>query len=101
MSSEPLHRGIVALDIEEFGRQGRTDTLRAILRERLHSLVDDAFAAADIPPEKLELRSDLGDGLLILADPHVSITRLLDPFVLRLAAQLASQNQHSTDVERL
>jgi AcrR family transcriptional regulator len=100
-SGEPLRRGILAIDIEGFGRRDRTDPVRTRLRERLYRLLDDALDAAEIPLESIEWRENLGDGLLMLADPHVSVARLLDPLVSRLAAELSNQNHHSTDAERL
>ncbi len=63
--------------------------IRARLRDRLHTLVDDALASARIPPS-LTVRSDTGDGLWLLADAQVPTMRLLHPLATSLATSLAS-----------
>ena len=92
MRDEPVYRGIVGFDIEGFSRAEWTDPIRARLRDRLHTLVDDALAHAEIDPA-LTVRSDTGDGLWLLADAQVPTTRLLHPLATTLASGLAADNR--------
>jgi NB-ARC domain len=92
MRDEPVYRGILGVDIERFSRAEWTDPIRARLRDRLHTLVDDALAHAEIDPA-LTVRSDTGDGLWLLADAQVPTTRLLHPLATRLASGLAADNR--------
>ncbi len=101
MGGAPVRRGILALDIEGFGHQGRTDPQRAQLRARLHALLDHALQAAEIPPTQLAARSDLGDGILVLFDPQVPTATLLHPLLSTLTTQLTTSNQQATGPERL
>jgi hypothetical protein len=61
MHDEPVYRGIFGIDIEGFNRAEWTDPTRARLRARLHRLVDQALARAEID-QALTARSDTGDG---------------------------------------
>jgi tetratricopeptide (TPR) repeat protein len=101
MGGTPVRRGILALDIEGFGHTGRTDPLRAQLRARLHALLDHALHAAKIPPAQLAARSDLGDGILVLFDPHVPTATLLHPLLSTLTTQLAADHQQASGPGRL
>ncbi|MGH2771022.1 MAG: ATP-binding protein [Actinomycetota bacterium] len=101
MAEEPLHRAIFAVDIEGFGRPDRTDWTRVRLRKRLNQLIDHALGVAEIPSRQLSLRKVLGDGLLLVFDPYVSIARLLHPLIARLAAGLADHNRAVPGAERM
>src|SRR6266536_3084097 len=101
MRGTPVRRGILALDIEGFGHQGRTDPHRAHLRTRLHALLDHALRAAEIPPEQVAARSDLGDGILVLFDPAVPAATLLHPLLSDLTIKLTTDNQQATGPGRL
>jgi tetratricopeptide (TPR) repeat protein len=101
MSGTPVRRGILAVDIEGFGHQGRTDRHRAQLRGRLHGLLDQALRAAEISPEQVPARSDLGDGILALFDPQVPTATLLHPLLSTLTSQLTTDNQHASGPQRL
>ncbi len=100
MRDEPVYRGIVGIDIERFTRAEWTDPTRARLRDRLHTLVDEALASARIPPS-LTIRSDTGDGLWLLADTQVPTTRLLHPLATSLASGLAADNRRAPAAQRL
>ena len=101
MGGAPVRRGILALDIEGFGHHGRTDPHRARLRTRLHALLDHALRAAEIPPEQVAARSDLGDGILVLFDPAVPAATLLHPLLSTLTTKLTTDNQQATGPGRL
>jgi PAS domain S-box-containing protein len=91
MRAEPEHRGILAVDIQGFGRLDRSNPDRAQMRVGLHRLLDGAMAAARIKPEHIE-QTECGDGVLVLLDPQVSKARLLHPLLSRLANGLARYN---------
>ncbi len=101
MRSEPVHHAILVLDIEGFGQTSRTNSQRAQLRERLHALLDDALATAEITPDEVAARSDFGDGILLLFDPTVSTAVVLHPLLSHLANRLANADQILTGPERL
>lgn len=91
MRAEPEHRGILAVDIQGFGRLDRTNPDRARMRVGLHRLLGSAMAGASINPQHIE-QTEYGDGVLVLLDPQVSKARLLDPLLPRLANGLARYN---------
>lgn len=88
----PMHRSIVALDIE--GSTERTDLVKAELRRALYEFVDQALRAAGIKTEHLEQITDRGDGVLILIRPHDDVpkTVLLNQLIPELTALLADYN---------
>src|SRR6266542_1140984 len=100
MRGEPIYRGILGIDIEGFNRPEWTDPTRARLRARLHRLVDQAIAVAEIALSST-VRTDTGDGLWLLVSSEVSTARLLHPLVSRLASGLAGDNQQVPAAERL
>jgi Ca-activated chloride channel family protein len=70
MQSKPVHRTILAVDIQGFGRHERDDDLRARLREAVHRILDEALSELGITPGQ-RAGSDTGDGVLVLIDaPH-------------------------------
>jgi len=97
---EPVYRGILGIDIERFSRPEWTDPIRARLRSRIHRLVDDALARAQIDPTSTA-RSDTGDGLWLLAGAQVPTTRLLHPLATSLASGLVDDNQQVPGSERI
>src|SRR6266542_5350375 len=55
MPVEPMHRAILAADIEGFGRLERSNPVRARLRAALHHLLDHSLTHASIDPWRREL----------------------------------------------
>ena len=100
MRYEPVHRTILAVDIERFGGQGRTDRIRAELRKALDDLLEKALAGVSISESDCH-RADIGDGVLVLFSPEVSKLRLIDPFVPGLAAGLEAYNRRARVEARL
>jgi tetratricopeptide (TPR) repeat protein len=90
--SEPIHRGILAVDIEHFGDLGHTDPLRVLLRETMRGLLDRALTVAELDAERTTPPQDLGDGALVLTASAVPTIRLLYPLLPQLARGLASAN---------
>src|SRR5215212_10005815 len=52
MRAEPEHRGILALDIQGFGRLDRGNPARVRMRSGLHRILQNALRAAGIHPER-------------------------------------------------
>ena len=88
----PMHRSIVAFDIE--GSTERNDSVKAELRRALYDFVDQALKAAGIKEEHLERFTDRGDGILVLIRPHDDVPKpiLLNKLIPELTALLAEYN---------
>jgi class 3 adenylate cyclase len=100
MTAEPVHRTLLVLDIVGFAHPRRTDPARLRLREELFELLHQTLAAAGVDPEHAP-RVDLGDGVIVLLDPRVAATRVVEAVTGRLAASLAARNRRSPGAERL
>jgi hypothetical protein len=96
----PVHRSIVALDIESSTR--RTNPVKGELRRVLYELLDRAVAEAGIAARHLEKLTDRGDGVLILVRPHDDVpkTVLLCRLIPKLAGLLAERNAAVADPAR-
>ena len=92
VSDGPVHRSIVAVDVE--GSTKRTNPAKGKLRRVLYDLLDRALAAAGIGPRHLEELADRGDGVLILIRPYDDVpkTVLLGRLIPALTALLAEHN---------
>jgi PAS domain S-box-containing protein len=100
MRAEPEHRGILAIDIQGFGRLDRNNPTRARMRGGLHHILGNAMTAAGIDPDHVA-QTEYGDGVVVLLDPHVSKARLLHPLLPRLVSGLARYNRTAPDTARL
>jgi hypothetical protein len=97
---QPLHRTILAVDIEGFGRPERSNPVRVRLRGQLHDIVNDALQRAGVEADAYTL-SDLGDGILALVSPAISKVILIDPLLAELDAGLRDHNRASSAAARL
>ncbi|GAA3930070.1 hypothetical protein GCM10023085_09280 [Actinomadura viridis] len=90
--STPLHRTILAVDIE--GSTGSTDPVKARLRAALYELLESALLAAGIDRRHHDPLIDRGDGALTLIRPvdRAPKTVLLDTVVPALGRLLAGHN---------
>lgn len=70
LPSDPLHRSILAVDIEGYSRPERTNPIRARLRDSLYLLLDQAIGSLGIAPDQYEPPTDQGDGALARAGAH-------------------------------
>lgn len=84
-------RTIFVVDIEHFNRPNWYDTLRLDLRGLMHTMVVEAFTAANIDGE-LYRAENLGDGVLVLIDPTVPKSTVLARVVPELTAGLRRHN---------
>lgn len=84
MSHPAVHRTIVAVDVEKYGSPDRTNPNKSVVRHGMYQALEDALAAAGIPPGTCE-HTDLGDGVMYLIGPE----RPKAPFVQIVPAALA------------
>jgi class 3 adenylate cyclase len=94
----PRHRAIVAVDIE--GSTKHTNSVRALLRNVLFQLLDEAFTIGEIGRKHREPFVDRGDGALCLVRPfdQVPKTLLLATFVPALADLLEKHARNLPDL---
>jgi class 3 adenylate cyclase len=71
----PLHRTIVALDIE--GSTSRPDSVKAALRNKLYEVFDAALYSAGIQKRYRDRFIDRGDGILALIRPVDQVPKAL------------------------
>jgi class 3 adenylate cyclase len=93
----PLHRAIVAVDIED--STSRTDTEKAQLRVLLYSLVEEALRLAGIDDRCRDPLIDRGDGILALIRPldRAPKSLLLNSVVPELAELLRQHDARRPD----
>ncbi|WP_410621900.1 hypothetical protein [Amycolatopsis sp. cmx-8-4] len=94
----PRHRAIVAVDIE--GSTSRTNSVRALLRNVLFQLLEEAFTTGGVDRRHREPFVDRGDGALCLVRPvdQVPKTLLLTTVVPALADLLEKHAQNLPDL---
>ena len=85
MLYEPIHQGIVIIDIEQFGRADRTNLIRAHMSDAMRRMFGEGLRRASISESERVLKTQ-GDGLLALFAPHVRKSRLVHPLVPHLVA---------------
>jgi class 3 adenylate cyclase len=100
MTAEPVHRTIVVLDIVGFAHPRRTDPTRLRLRRQLYELVGRTLASTGIDPDQAP-HVDLGDGMILLLEPQLPTTRVVDVLIPRLGAYLTEHNRQAAGDERL
>jgi hypothetical protein len=100
VQSIPVHRSILAVDIER--STSRTNPVKEELRRQVYRLLDEALAKAGIDERHLDPMEDRGDGVLALIHPvdEVPKTLLLGTFVPLLNTLLADYNGGLSAVER-
>lgn len=88
----PLHRSIVAVDIE--GSTRRTNPVKGRLRQVMYDLVEEALLACGIHEQHRDPLIDRGDGVLALIYPvnEVPKTVLFNAFVPMLSRLLVEHN---------
>jgi tetratricopeptide (TPR) repeat protein len=100
MIGEPVHRTIVAIDVEGFTRRPRRDVDRLLMRQELYRLLEQALARAGLRRGDYQ-NDDRGDGILVLLNAGIPKTRVLPWLVLRLAAELNRYNKTAPETTRL
>jgi hypothetical protein len=90
--SGPVHRSIVAVDLE--GSTRRPNPVKGELRRAMYDLLNEALHAAGITARHLERPTDLGDGVMMLIRPHDDVpkTVLLGLLIPKLTDLLIRHN---------
>jgi hypothetical protein len=100
--SVPLHRSIIAIDIERSTGPHRTNPIREELRDEAYSLLSTAMRIAGIGDGHCDPLADRGDGVLALVHPadDVPKTLLLYPMIPALTTLLADRNAALASCDR-
>jgi hypothetical protein len=103
VKSHPVHRSILAVDIEKSTGPLRTNPVKEELRRLLYRLLEAAMASAGIKETHCDPFEDRGDGVLALIHPADEIpkTLLFNPFVPALGQLLSDYNLSLPETERL
>ncbi len=89
--SLPVHRTIVAVDVEGFGDRRRTNRNQVAVRDGLYQAVREAFNHAGIPWIDQD-HEDRGDGMFILVGPEVPKSLFVESLPLGLVSALRRHN---------
>jgi hypothetical protein len=102
MRSVPVHRSILAVDIEKSTAALRTNPIREELRREVYSMLGTSMRAAGIGAGHCDPLTDRGDGILALVHPadEVPKTLLLNPLVPALVRLLTEHNSGLPDRDR-
>lgn len=94
MNSLPVHRSILAVDIEGSTGPLRTNPIKEELRQEVYRLLGKAMAEAGIESSHCDPFVDRGDGVLALIHPvdEVPKTLLLNPLLPVLTSLLVEHN---------
>ncbi|MEU8123448.1 hypothetical protein AB0C21_32435 [Spirillospora sp. NPDC049024] len=103
MTSHPVHRSILALDIESSTAPLRTNPIKKELRDLLYGFLIQAMEYAGVGEERHDPFDDRGDGILLPIHPvdDVPKTFLLSRLVPELTRQLTDYNLGLASVERM
>jgi tetratricopeptide (TPR) repeat protein len=99
-SRHPVHRTIVVVDIEGFGRPDRTDGDRLAARAGLYAALGRAFRRAGIEWAACH-HEDRGDGALILVAPEVPKDLFVSSLLTELAHALTRHNDDHPAPQRI
>lgn len=102
MQSVPVHRSILAVDIEKSTGALRTNPIKEELRQEVYSMLEASMAVAGIQARHCDPFTDRGDGVLALVHPadDVPKTLLLNPLVPVLVRLLAEHNSALPEPDR-
>jgi len=102
MRSVPVHRSILAVDIEKSTAASRTNPVKEELRDEVYSMLEASMRAAGIRTGHCDPFTDRGDGVLALFHPvdEVPKTLLLNPLVPALVQLLVDHNSSLPDRDR-
>ncbi|HLH58377.1 MAG TPA: hypothetical protein VKV33_04410, partial [Streptosporangiaceae bacterium] len=83
MQTVPVHRSILAVDIEKSTAALRTNPIKEELRQEVYSMLETSMSMAGISARHCDPFTDRGDGVLALVHPvdDVPKTLLLNPLV--------------------
>ena len=95
-----VHRAIVAVDVEGFGDQRRTNPHQVAVRDGLYRAMQDAFGSAGIPWDNCD-REDRGDGVFVLVPAEVPKALLAESLPPALVTALRAHNDGHPGPERI
>src|ERR1700758_4068704 len=98
--SLPVHRTIVAVDVEGFGDRRRTNRNQMAVRDGLYQAVREAFNQAGIPWIDRD-HEDRGDGMFILVGSEVPKSLFVESLPFALANALRIHNDAHLDLEQI
>src|SRR5580692_1230428 len=98
--SLPVHRTIVAVDVEGFGDRRRTNRNQVAVRDGLYRAMREAFRVAGIPWADRD-HEDRGDGMFLLIGPDVPKSLFVESLPSALVAALRGHNDAHPDSERI
>lgn len=87
VTSFPVHRSILVLDMEKSTGPGRTNPIKGELRFQIHSLLMQAMEYAGITLKSCDPFEDRGDGWMVLVRPDDDIPKIF--LISRLIPQLS------------
>ncbi len=93
MKRDPVHRSLVAVDIEGYSRRQNQGHLQ--LRTALRQILADAFDSVRVEIAPAE-QQDQGDGFLTLVKPEVSKVVLIDDLIREIENELRRYNHYQT-----
>ncbi len=102
MQSVPVHRSILAVDIEKSTSALRTNPIKEELRQEVYGMLEASMSVAGIRAAHCDPFADRGDGVLALIHPvdDVPKTLLLNPLVPALWQFLVDRNRGLPKPER-
>jgi hypothetical protein len=102
VTSHPVHRSILAVDIEKSTSPLRTNPIKEELRRLVYRLLAEAMASAGIQDRHRDAFEDRGDGVLALIHPadEVPKTLLFNPLIPALSQMLSDYNLALPEAER-
>ena len=102
MKSQPVHRSILAVDIERSTSPLRTNPIKEELRRLLYRLLMAAMGSAGIQTRHCDPFEDRGDGVLALIHPvdEIPKTLLFNPLIPVLSRLLSDYNLSLPEPER-
>lgn len=95
-----VHRTIVAVDVEGFGDQRRSNRNQLAVRDGLYRAMCEAFRGAGVPWVDRD-REDRGDGMFILVGSEVPKSLFVESLPSALAGALRRHNDAHPDLERI
>ncbi len=98
--SLPVHRTIVAVDVEGFGDRRRTNRNQVAVRDGLYQAVREAFNQAGIPWIDQD-HEDRGDGMFILVGSDVPKSLFVESLPMRLVSALRRHNDDHPAQEQI
>jgi hypothetical protein len=98
--SLPVHRTIVAVDVEGFGDRRRTNRNQVAVRDGLYQAIREAFNQAGIPWIDQD-HEDRGDGMFILVGAEVPKSLFVESLPSALVSALSRHNEDHSLQEQI